>query len=43
MTAPKPRPIDPAALRQRRPNGSYPFLNHRTCAEWSPRDVEVRA
>lgn len=31
----RPRPIDAARLRRRVADGGYPFVHHRTCAEWS--------
>lgn len=32
----RPVPIDPRHLRPRKRDGSYPFVQHRTCADWSP-------
>lgn len=31
----RPVRIDPRALRHRKADGSYPFVQHRTCAEWT--------
>lgn len=33
MTPPPSRPLA-GPLRPRTPDGSYPFREHRTCAEW---------
>lgn len=33
FTPPQPRPLA-GPLRPRKPDGSYPFLGHKTCAEW---------
>lgn len=31
----RPVRIDPRSLRRRAADGSYPFVQHRTCAEWT--------
>ncbi|MBB5697025.1 hypothetical protein [Sphingomonas yantingensis] len=36
FAAARPRPFTPAELPTRALDGSYPFLNHRSCAEWAP-------